>query len=113
MQARQKLNTTHKNKLPKRKLTHIDFMDLNDVKAAYVQSDSNERALTEHTNVLYALLMFHEIEKLKAMYKTLDHSTTPSTVKGDIVVQLAQMIMKKRDILRQERIHSSTVTKNP
>ena len=102
-----------KKKTPKRELTHTDFMDLNNAKAAYVQSDSNGKTLTEHTNVLRALLMFHTVAKLKAMYKTHNLSRMPSTVKGDLVEKLTQLIMKKRGILRQDRIHSSTVTKNP
>ena len=60
-------------------------MDLNYAKAAYVQLDSNEKALMENTDVLYALLMFHTVTKLKTMHKTLDHSTMPSMVKGDLL----------------------------
>ena len=88
-------------------------MDFKDVKAAYVQSDSSGKKLTEHINIIRALLTFHTVAKLKVMYKTYDLSKTPSTVKGDLVEELTQMIMRKRYILRQDRIHSSTMTKKP
>ena len=74
-------------------------MDLNDVKAAYVQLDSSGTNLTEHIDILHALLLFHTVVKLKVMYKTYEHSKTPSTVKPDLVEELTQMIMRKRDIL--------------
>ena len=77
-------------------------MDFNDAKTVYVQLDSNEKSLEEHTDVLHALLMFHTVAKLKVVYKTLYHTIPHSTVKGDLVVQLTQMIMKKQDILCQD-----------
>ena len=102
-----------KKKLVKRELDNIDFMDLNNVKAVYVQSDTSGKKLTEHIAILHAVLMFHTVVKLKALYKSYDPSKAPSTAKGDLANQLTEIIMRKRDILRQERIHSSTVAKNP
>ena len=88
-------------------------MAFHDVKAAYVQLDSSGEKLTEHIDILCALLTFHTVAKLNVMYKTDKLSKTPSTVKGDIVKELTQMIMRKRDILHQDRIQSSNVTKKP
>ena len=42
-------------------------MDLNDAKAAYTQSNSNGKALTEPIDVLYSLLMSHMALKLKVL----------------------------------------------
>ena len=102
-----------KKKLVKRDLDNIDFMDPNDVKAVYVQSDTSGKNLTEHIALLKAVLTFHTVVRLKVLYKSYDISKTPSTAKGDLINDLIEIIMRKRDILRQDRIHSSTVTKNP
>ena len=102
-----------KKKLVKRELDNIDFMDLNNVKTAYVQSDTSGKNLTEHIDILHVVLMFYTVVKLKALYKSYDPSKAPSMVKFDLATQLTEIIMRKRDILHQERIHSSTVAKNP
>ena len=102
-----------KKKLVKREFDNINFMDPNDVKAVCVQSDTSGEKLMEHTAILHAVLMFHTVVKLKGLYKSYDPSRAPSTAKGDLATQLTEIIVRKRDILRQERIHSSTVAKNP
>ena len=86
-------------------------MDLNDVKAAYIQLKSGGNALAEPIKVLHSLLMSHTALMLKVFYKTLDDSKTPPPMKGDLAVQLTQTITKKQDILCQDRIHISTVVK--
>ena len=86
-------------------------MDLNDVQAAYLQLKYNVKALTKTIDVLHSLLISHTALKLKALHKIFDGNKMPPPVKGDLVVQLDQMITKKRDILRQNRIHSSTIMK--
>ena len=84
-------------------------MDLNDGQADYLQLKSNGKALTETIEVLYSLLISHTALKLKALYKTFNGSKTPPPVKGDLAVQLTQMILKKQDILYQDQNHRSTV----
>ena len=66
-QAKNASQTKTKNKLPKRELTNIDFMDLNDVKAAHVQSNTNGKDLTDPIDILCAVLTSYTIAKLKAM----------------------------------------------
>ena len=70
-------------------------MDLNNVKGAYIQLKSNGKALTELIEVLHSLMMSNIALRLKELYKTLDGGKTPPPVKGDLAVQLTQMITKK------------------